>query len=202
MQGSFNEVLHARRGFGSTIFHRCAEVRLERFALRRRLLPGRKITSRRLAMWRKYSVGRNSPLRSNYCAVFRFHGRIDLGLASLSFHGPNASRSITSGVESSCRSRSVKSVTKIERPIGDNLKIAADHFSDTRFSAAGPAVTQNRGLIHGISRHSGAGGDSQCFFQGEKVSSSMGLKQEHFGWFELAGARIDRVAEYCERRHS
>jgi hypothetical protein len=34
--------------------------------------------------------------------------------------------------------------------------------------------------------------------QGGKVSSSLRLKQEHFGWFELAGARVDRVTQYFE----
>ena len=49
-------------------------------------------------------------LGSNFYAVFRFHGRIDVGLTtSIFFTRPKAPRSITSGVESSCRSRSVKS---------------------------------------------------------------------------------------------
>ena len=40
------------------------------------------------------------------------------------------------------------------------------------------------------------------FFQGGKVSSCLGLKQEHFGWLELPGARIERITEYFEGRDS
>ena len=43
-------------------------------------------------------------------------------------------------------------------------------------------------------------GDSQRFFKAGRYR--LGLKQEHFGWFELAGARINCVTEYFECRDS
>ena len=36
------------------------------------------------------------------------------------------------------------------------------------------------------------------FSQNGKVACPAPLEEEHFGWFELAGARIDRVTEYFE----
>jgi hypothetical protein len=45
-------------------------------------------------------------------------------------------------------------------------------------------------------------GESQCFSKVERYPVPWGLKQEHFGWFELAGAWIDRVTQYFEGRDS
>jgi hypothetical protein len=42
--------------------------------------------------------------------------------------------------------------------------------------------------------------ENSTFFRSGKVS--LGSKHEHFGWFELAGARINCVTEYLECRDS
>jgi hypothetical protein len=112
-EGGFNEALHARRGLGSSIFHPSAPwFNLSGLLCRRAndYLCGRNDHFQALSHMAKIFCREKQSLGSNYYAVFRFHGRIDVGLTtSIFFTRPKAPRSITNGVESSCRSRSVKS---------------------------------------------------------------------------------------------
>ena len=205
-------MLHARRGFGSTIFHPSApRFDLSGLLCRRAndYLPGRNDHFQAISHVTKIFCREKQSLGSNYYAVFCFHGRIDVGLAtSIFFTRPNAPRSITSGVESSCRSRSVKSwVDQNSSSCSQetNLGMARNVFP-ILLSLFGSQVhgghqkipSSSMELQNDFEEHGG----QSTLFQSGKVSSCLGLEQEHFGWFEFAGARIDRVTEYFERRDS
>jgi hypothetical protein len=105
--------LHALRVFCSSTFHRSAAGFLLTGRLDRRTddnLPGRNDHFQPLGHVAKIFSREKQTLRGNDYAVFRFHGRSDIGLAtSIFFTRRKASRSITSGVKSSSRSRSLRS---------------------------------------------------------------------------------------------
>lgn len=108
-----NVSLRARRGFCSSTFHWPAVGFLLTSRLDRRAyddLPGRNDHFQPLGHVAKIFSREKQTLRCTDYAVFRFHGRSDVGLAtSIFLTRRKAPRSITSGVESSSRSRSVRS---------------------------------------------------------------------------------------------
>ena len=108
-----NVTSHTRRSFCFTTFHRSAVRFLLTGRLDRRAyddLPGRNDHFQPLGHVAKIFSREKQTLRCNDYAVFRFHGRSDVGLAtSIFLTRRKAPRSITSGVESSSRSRSMRS---------------------------------------------------------------------------------------------
>jgi hypothetical protein len=108
-----NVISHTRRGFRFITFRRSAVGFLLTGRLDRRAyndLSGRHDHFQSLGHVAKIFSREKQTLRCNDYAVFRFHGRSVVGLAtSIFFTRRKAPRSIMSGVESSSRSRSVRS---------------------------------------------------------------------------------------------